>query len=174
MSYQRMWKTCQDYAVEIASANFAKGNLDTFKTSWTAEHGSVQLVIVGPGLFIDPYNGFGLHNTPAVPRGIVHVKPSSSASVSFTAVNIDAAAVRSITKLSAGLFHIAMDDRLTLFFGDAQPVQSDNTVTRFCSPYGATFGGGVSNGLVIGCYDLQAGDFVLTDFEFNCPLYSYS
>src|SRR4051812_25743409 len=120
MSYAKLFKVCQDYALGIASVNNAKGNLDTLKTSWEAEHGTVQPTLgAGVPLFLgDPYNAFGIHNTPPVPRAMVRVQPTT---VGGVAVHMFpgplGGAVKAVARLSTGLWNIAMDNHLSLFFG---------------------------------------------------------
>jgi len=171
-----MWKGCQDYGISVGVVNQARGNLEAMKTAWETEHGTVRPSTVGGHLLTlgDPYNAFGRHNTPYVPRASVRVKPTSSSSVALT-ITPDAlgGVVRGITKVATGTWQIALDNRLQLFFGNPRPVQTSNTVTRFCQVYGAVVNA-FSVGFVIGCYDLNAGDFVLTDFEFSATLYSYA
>lgn len=172
MSYVKLFKACEDYALGIASANNASGNLEALLSSWSAEHGYTQPA-AGLLLFQNPFAAFGTHTTPPIPRAMVRAKPTSSggATVSLT-FNDMGAVVRSVKKTATGTWDIELDGNLTLYFGDPKAVQSDNTVTRLCQPYNATvFGGG--NGLIVKTYELSAGDFVLTDFEFTCAIYSY-
>jgi hypothetical protein len=174
MPYAKPWKVCEDYGLGILSANLGFSNIDYMKAGWTTEHGSAQQTIGAPLTAGNPYTAFGVHNTPPIPRAMVRVRPTSVNGFSTpSAFDGLGAVVRTIQQVSTGVWLIGLDNRLSLFFGDPKPAQSNNTVTRFCQPYGATVVG-ATNGIVVKCYDLNAGDFVLTDFEFDCGIYSYA
>lgn len=176
MSYAKLWKVCQDAALGIAGVNAAKGNLEVFRDAWSAEHGTNQPVSVagGPISLGDPYNGLGAHNTPHVPRAVVLVTLTDSAGATVVSVpEIGGGIVRSVSKIGTGAWHITLDERLSLFFGDPRPIQADNTVTRACQPYGYVFGT-VAPGLIVNTYELQAGFFTPADYDFSCAIYSYS
>jgi hypothetical protein len=174
VAFLKIWKVCKDYGMGILSANVAAANLDYVKAGWLVEHGSTQPAVGSPLSTGNPYTAFGTHNTPKIPRAMVRVQPTSvggfAANSAFEGFG---GVVKSVSQVSTGTWVIALDNRLTLFFADPKPVQTTNTVKRFCQSYGATVVG-ASNGVVIKCYDLQAGDFVLTDYEFSCGIYSYS
>jgi hypothetical protein len=175
MSYAKLYKVCQDYGLGGAGVNNAITNLDAQKTLMGAEHGTdKQASVFVPGGPSDPYNAWGHHNTPHVPRAFVHCSIITSALATFgTYAGVLGGAIKQISRTGTGLWQVSMDSRLQLFFGHARAKWTTNADVNLCTCINTDLNGsGV--GLYIQTLQLSAGDFVLTDFDFDLAVYSYS
>lgn len=179
MAYSKLVKTCQDFALGIQSVNEAKTNLEAFRDWWTAEHGRDEFTSSGGSRYtartMNPYEAFGRHNTPHVPRAVVGVTVATSApfQVAFS-VGAQPTVVR-VTKIGTGQWFIEMDGRLEYFWGIAHPSQASSSSTRFCKPvtYRPT-GSGTPPGITVTTYEHGGTSFEPADYSFVCVVYGHN
>lgn len=166
MSYLKPWKVCQDYALGILNVNLANSNNVSQRTLWYAEHAA--------GGARQPYQGFGMHDTPPIPRTIIRAKPQGlpggiSIDATFDAPN---GVTLGVQHISTGTWQISFAPDLRLFFGNPRPAQTGSSSVRTCSAVGSVTTGPQTL-INIKTYELNTGDFVLTDYEWSAAVYSY-
>lgn len=176
-SYAKLVKTCQDFALGLQSVNGAKTNLEFFRDAWTAEHGKEEPPSgAQTGVGDNPYEAFGRHDTPPIPRAIVAVTALTfGPGLSAFTVNAQPTVV-GVTKLAVGQYRIDVDEHIDSYWGAAWPAQT-SALIRFCKPvsyYPAAPGSPCS--IVVSCYNQASAGaaFALTDFSFVLAIYGYT
>lgn len=184
MSYVKLPLVCQDYPLGRSTYNQACENLTATRAAWGEQHGIIEQTPPRP------YEGFGQHNDPRIPRIVIDVYPTNAAAGSVAIItgpgsvsgNGGHGVLRRIYRHSTGIYSFEMAGPKSSFFGRPEPYQDSNGVVRFCRAvgFGPPSGGSgiVSNdsapvaGVVVNCYELSAGSFVNTDFAFSIAIYA--
>lgn len=175
MAYGKLIKTCQDYALGIGQVNQARDNLASFRTAWIAEHGKEESVGHTTHAPTNPYTAFGHHNTPPIPRASVFVDVIATIGGAPPFTVSAQSMVLSVSRISTGLWFIALDGRLTIFWANAFPSQASADI-RLCKPtsYFPTTAG-TPPGIYVKTQSSTAGSaFAAADFSFDCTIYGYN
>jgi hypothetical protein len=176
MAFAKLVKVCQDFALGIQSINGAISNLETFFSAWTAKHGKQETVVGSLPTTTNPYETFGHHNEPAIPRAILNISIVTWAPGSTAFIVGSQGPIRAVTRVATGVWSIEMDGHLDTFWGIAHPIHSAAADIRYCKPtsYFPT-GPGSPSGVIVSTYSSTGGAAsVLTEYAFTCTIYGYT
>jgi len=173
MSYAKLPKGTTDYSAGFQSVNQLADNFAQVLTMVTGEHGEREPTISPFGVLTFPRSieALGHHSTPKVPRAVVRVTPVTS---SFTVTGVGGIVaqpvVRSVARISTGVYFIALAD-LVDFYAVCTPEGTSSTAMRLVTPRSGFGGAGGWVGVLAECYQDTGTDIALADFAFSAHIY---
>lgn len=174
-TYGKLFKVCTDFGAGIAYVNSLAQNFEAQATAMALEHGTVEQGWAGgvgspPG---DRRKALGHHSTQKIPRSVAqyqyeNITPSRYqprlATPDFHAI--------SVTRQATGLLFVAVKGLTSWWSTEPVPYVTSTSTVRWVVPssyYPAAAPDAA--GIAFASYELSAGDFVLTDFNFSFAIY---
>ena len=161
MSYAKLPKVVVDYPVGFQTINQARDNIQSIADAYQLQH----------HFFPEQGAPYNRHWSPLIPKGSGIVTPSQLGSLPvMMLLDLDSVTVM---RLGTGVYAVLGPYSYPMWC-DADPVTSGTEVRRINTKSVVVGTGGTTNVMSVWCYELSAGDFVLTDYPFTFHLFAYA
>lgn len=170
-TYAKLPKVTSDYAVGIATVNQLRDNLDLTQAAAIIAHGHSEPLSLGRPRPPPRPQQMGHHSDARIPRSSLAVLSTVfPGSLSMVDMRTADPHVTTVTRLAAGVVRFDVRD-LATFWGHGVPHATSTASVRFIDARSYLGSNGQPPCVIAYSYDLAAGAFTPTDYDYTLHLY---
>ena len=171
MAYSKLSKTTSDYCIGYGAVNQLRDNLDDTKALAATWHGTTEPIALARPKPPPRPQQMGHHNDTRIPRASLAVLstvfPGSLALIDMRTAD---AHIAKVERLGPGVVRLEVRD-LSTFWAHGVAHATTTAQVRFVQAVSFYPTGQQAPCVVVTSYELNAGDMVPTDFDFDLHLY---